>query len=65
MWSGLHLLVCTFMSPSVSGRLGGLPLGAILLPSVTPSRLRDMAFGWTCIRLVPAISVVDEDDREK
>ena len=50
------------MSWSVSGRLSGLPLGAILLPFVTPSRLLDMAVGWACIRLVPAFCVVDEDD---
>ena len=43
MWSGLLLLVWTFSSQSVSGRLGGLPLGAILLPFVIPSHLLDMA----------------------
>ena len=54
IWSGRPLFVWTLMSQSVSGRLGGLPLGAILLPFVIPSRLLDMAVGWTCIRLAPA-----------
>ena len=48
------------------GRLGGLPLGAVLLPFVTPSHLLDMAVGWTFIRLVPATWMdVDEDCGEK
>ena len=66
----VHLIVNFYMVRSaslgldiyvtVSGRLGGLPLGAILLPFVTP-RLFEMAVGWTCVHLVLAICVVDED----